>query len=109
MLPQNQKSSSILCPNGTPQDPETCWTQKGTGVPPPARSREPIPESTPSLPCTAPATTSNTSAVQRAEIVNLLPGYTYLHTALRCAEFFQDDENTKHNTNFDSDMLTNEG
>jgi hypothetical protein len=36
-------------------------------------------------------------------------GYTYSHTALRCAELVDDDEETEHDTNWDPDMLTDEG
>jgi hypothetical protein len=33
----------------------------------------------------------------------------YSHTALPSAEFFEDDEDTEHDTDFDPDMLTDEG
>jgi hypothetical protein len=56
-----------------------------------------------------PAPASNTSGAQPSEIVNLLAGYTYSRTALRCAEFCKDDEDTEHDTNFDPDMLTDDG
>jgi len=36
-------------------------------------------------------------------------GYTYSHKALPWAEDFEDDEDTEHNTDFDPDMLTDEG
>jgi hypothetical protein len=36
-------------------------------------------------------------------------GYTYSHTALPCAEFFEADEDTEHDTDFDPDMLTGDG
>jgi hypothetical protein len=36
-------------------------------------------------------------------------GFTYSHTALPCAEYFKDDEDTEHDTDFDPDMLTDEG
>jgi len=39
----------------------------------------------------------------------LLAGYTYSHTALPWAEFFEDDEDTEYNTDFDADMLTDDG
>jgi len=41
-------------------------------------------------------------------MVNLAARYTYSHTALPCAGCF-DDEETEHDTDFDPDMLTNEG
>jgi hypothetical protein len=33
----------------------------------------------------------------------------YSHTALVCAEFFDDDEDTQHDANLDPDMLTDDG
>jgi hypothetical protein len=33
----------------------------------------------------------------------------FLHTALPSAESFNDDEDTQHDTDFDPDMLTDEG
>jgi hypothetical protein len=42
-------------------------------------------------------------------MVNLLARYMYVYTALARAEFFDDDEDTQHDTNFDPDMLTDEG
>jgi len=53
--------------------------------------------------------TGNTSGAQPSQIVNLPAGYTYSHTALICAEFFDDGEDTRHDTDFDPDMLTDEG
>jgi hypothetical protein len=40
--------------------------------------------------------------------MNLLAGYTYSHTALPCVEFFDDNEDTQHDIDFDPDMLTHE-
>ena len=57
------------------------------------------------MPGTPPAPTGNTSEVQPPQIVNLPAGYTYSHTALPCADVF-DDEETEHDTDFDPDMLT---
>jgi len=42
-------------------------------------------------------------------MVNLPAGYKYWHTALPCTEFFEDDEDTEHDTDFDPDMLTDVG
>jgi len=108
MLGQNQMSGCLPCQNGTAKNPQTGWRRKGTGTPPPDRCREPTPEPTRPLPGTPPAPTANTSEVQPSQIVNLPAGYTYSHTALPCAEFF-DDEETEHDTDFDPDMLTDEG
>jgi hypothetical protein len=115
MLRQNKKSGCLPCQNRTAKNHQTrwtrwtCWTRKGIGAPPPARLRKRIPEPTPPPPGTPPSPTGNTSGAQRYEIINLPAGFTYSHTALPCAEYFKDDEDTKHDTDFDSDMLTDEG
>jgi hypothetical protein len=44
-----------------------------------------------------------------SEIINWLVSYTYSPTALPCAGFFDDDEDTQQNTDFDPDMLTGKG
>jgi hypothetical protein len=109
MLRQNQTSGCLPCQNGTAKNPLTHWRHKETGAPPPARRIERIPERTPSRPGTPPAPTGNTSRAQLAEIVNLPAGYMYSHTACPSAEFFEDDKNTEHDTDFDPDRLTDEG
>jgi len=108
MLRYNQTSSCLPCQNGTAKNPQTHWRRKGKGAPPPAccRVRTPHPPGTPATP---PAPTGNTSGVQPSEIVNLLGWYTYSHTALPCAECFQDDHDTEHYTDFDPDTLTDKG
>jgi len=108
MLGQNQTSGCLPCQNGTAKNPQTRWRRKGTGTPPPDRRREPTPELTAPLPGTPPAPTGDTSGVRPSQIVNSPAGYTHSHTALPCAEFF-DDEETEHDTDFDPDMLTDEG
>jgi len=105
MLRQNQTSSCLPCQNGTEKNPQTRWRRKGTATPPPDRRRALTPESTPPLPGTPPAPTANTSEVQPSHVVNLPTRYTYSHTALPCAEFF-DDERTENDTDSDPDMLT---
>jgi hypothetical protein len=67
------------------------------------------PELTPPPRGAPPASTCNTSIAQQSEIVNLPHGYAYPHTALRSAKFFKDDEDTEHDTDFDPDMLTDDG
>jgi len=109
MLRHNQVSGCLPCQNGTAKNPQTHWRRKGTGAPPPARRRVRTPEPTPPPSGTPPAPTGNTSGVQPAEIVNLPAGYTYSHTAFPCAEDFKDDEDTEHDTDFDPDMLTDDG
>jgi hypothetical protein len=39
----------------------------------------------------------------------LLVTYAYSHTALPFAELFDGDQDTQHDTDFDADMLTDEG
>jgi len=108
MLRRNQMSGCLPCQNGTAKNPQTRWRPKETGTPPPDRCRERTPERTPPLPGMPPAPTANTSEAQPSQIVNLPAGYMYSHIALPCAEFF-DDEETEHDTDFDPDMLTDEG
>jgi hypothetical protein len=109
MFRHNQTPSCLPCQNGTAKNPQTRWRRKGTGAPPPARRRVRTPEPTPPPPGTPPAATGNTSGAQLSQIVNLPAGYTYSHTALPCAEIFEDDEDTEHHTDFDPDMLTDDG
>jgi len=109
MLCHNQTPGCLPCQNGTANNPQTRWRHKGTGAPPPAQRRVRTPEPTPPPPGTPPAPTGNTSGAQPSEIVNLPAGYTYPHTALPCVEFFEDDEDTEHDTDFDPDMLTDDG
>jgi len=109
MLRHNQTPGCLPCQNGTAKNPQTLWGRKGTGAPPPVRRRVRTAEPTPPPPGTPPAPTCNTSGAQPSEIGNLPAGYTYSHTALLCAEFFEDDEDTEHDTNFDPDMLIDDG
>ena len=108
MLCQNQTSGCLPWQNGTAKNPQSPWGREETGTPPPDGRREQTPEPTPPLPGTTPAPTGYSSEVQPSEIVNLPAGYTYSHTALPFAEFF-DDEQTEHDTDFDPDLLTDEG
>jgi len=109
MLHHNQTSGCLPCQNGTAKNLQTHWRHKGPGAPAPVRRRDQTPEPTPPLPGTPPGPTGNTSGGQPSQIINLPAGYTYLHTALSCAEYFDDDEDTQHNIDFDPDMLTDEG
>ena len=108
MLCHNQTSSCLPCQNGTTKNPQTHWRCKGTGAPPPDRRREWTPEPNSPLPGTPPAPTGNTSGVQHSQIVNLPAGYTHSQTALPSADLFN-DQDTEHDTDFDPDMLTDEG
>ena len=108
MLRQTQTSGCLLCQHGTAKNPPTRWRRKGTGSPPPNRHREPTPEPTPPLRGTPHAPTGDTSRVQASQIVNVAARYKDSYTAFPCAELF-DDEDTEHDTDFDPDMLTDEG
>jgi hypothetical protein len=109
MLRHNQTSGCLPCQNGTANNPQTHWRLKGTGAPPPVRRRVRTPEATTPPPGTPAAPTGNTSGAEPSEIVNLPAGYTYSHTAHSCAEFFEDNQDTEHDTDFDPDMLTDDG
>jgi hypothetical protein len=111
MLRQNQTPGCLPCQNGTAKNPQTCWRRKGTGAPPRVRHRLRTPQPTPhppDIPPTPPAPPGNISEAQPSEVVNLPARYTYSHTALPCAEFFDNDEITQHDPDFDSDMVTDE-
>jgi hypothetical protein len=109
MLCYKQKYGCLPCQNGTAKNLQTCWRPKGSGAPPPARRRVRTPELTPPQPGMPPAPTSNTSGAQPSEIVNLPAGYTSSYTALPCADLFEDDEDTEHDTDFAQEMLTDDG
>jgi hypothetical protein len=42
-------------------------------------------------------------------MVNFPARYIYSHPAVAWAEYLDDDEDTQHETDFDPDMLTDEG
>jgi hypothetical protein len=56
-----------------------------------------------------PAPTGNTSGAQLFEINTLPAGYIDSHTGLPGAECFEDDEDTEHDTDFDPNMVTDDG
>jgi hypothetical protein len=109
MLCQNQMSCCLPSHIGTTKNLHSRWRCRGTAAPPPARRREPTPHLNPPTPGLPTTPTGNTSGTQTSEIVNLPAGYTSLHTAQACAECFDDDQDAQDNTDFDPDMLTDEG
>jgi len=109
MLCQNHTSSCLPCQNGTARNLQTPWRCKGTGAPPPDQCKQWTPEPAPPLPRTPLAPTGNSSGAQCSQMINLPAGYTYSHTALPCAGFCYHDEDTQHDTDFDSDILTDKG
>jgi len=109
MLHQNQTSGCLPCHNGKAKNQQTRWRHKRPGASSPVRCRDRALEPTPTLPGTPPTLTGNTGGAQPSQIVNLQAGYTYSHAALPCVEFSDDDADTQHDTNFDPDMLTDDG
>jgi hypothetical protein len=61
------------------------------------------------LPGTATAPTGNIAEAQYFDVVNFRVGYTLSYKALPSAEFFDNDEHTKHDTDFATVILTDEG
>jgi len=110
----------LPCQSGTGKNPRTRWRCTWTGAHPPNWHRQPTPEpnpeqtpqTTPSRPSTPLASTGNTSRAQCLEIINLLARYEYSQSSFPSAESFTLDTSTQdseHNTDFDSDMLPDEG
>jgi hypothetical protein len=59
-----------------------------------------------------PAPPRSNAGAQRSQIINVLAGYAYLHTALPYAELFTldaSDQDSQNDTDFDPDMVTDEG
>jgi len=112
MLCQNHMSGCLPCHTGPPKNLQTHWQCKGTGAPPPNWCRQLTPDLTPPLPGMPSASTVNNSRSEHSQIANLPAGYTYSHTSLPCGEFFNLDasaQDSQHDTDFDPDMLTQEG
>jgi len=108
MLCENQTSVYLPCQNGAAKNPQTHCRRTGTGAPPPDRCRVRTPVPTQPLPGRPSAPTGNPSGVQPSQIVDLPAGWTYSNSAHLCSECI-DDEETEPNTDFDPDMLTDEG
>jgi len=116
MLRQNHMVGCLPWPDDTAKNRQTQWRRKRAGSPPPNRRRQPTPVPTPEptlpLPGTPLATCGNTSRAQHCQIVNLPARYVYSHTSLPCAESFTFNtsaQDSQHNTDFDPDMLADEG
>ena len=109
MLRHNHTSGCLPWQNGTATNAQTRWRRKETGAPPRARRRVRTREPTRRLTGTPPAPTGNPSGAQLSEIVNLPAGYRYSDRALPSAEFFENHEDTEHDTKFYPDMLTEDG
>ena len=112
MLHQNHTAGCIPCQNGTAKNPPTHCRRKAIGAPRSDPRRQPTPEPTPPLPETHPTPTGNNSGAEGSYIVHLPAGYMYSHTSPPCAGFFTPDasaQDSQHDTDFDPDMLTDEG
>jgi hypothetical protein len=109
MLRRNQTSSCLTCQHGTAKNLKTRSIRKGTGAPPPTRRRLRTPALIPPPSSTLTAPTGNNTGAQPSKIVTLPAGFAYSHTAVRCVEFFEHDEDTEHGTDCDPDMLTDDG
>jgi len=108
MLCHNQTSACLPFQNVTTKYPKTRWRRKGTGAPRRIRHRVRTAVPTPPRPGSPSSPTGITSGAQLSELVNMPAGYTYSHTALRCAEFFKYDQDTEYDTDFDPVMLTDD-
>jgi hypothetical protein len=109
MLHHNQASGCLPCQYGTAKNLQTGWRRTGTGAPCPTWRRVQTPVPTTPLSGAPPTPTIHTSWAQPSEIVNLPAGYTYSQTVLPCAKCFEGDQDTKHDNDFDPDMLTVDG
>jgi hypothetical protein len=120
MLHQNETDRCLPCPNGGTKHLEILWTRNGTGAPPPnqhtQQTSQPTPVPTPepmgSLPSMPPAAPGENAGAQLSQIINVLAGFAYLHTAVPGAESITVDasaQDSQNNTDFDPDMLTDKG
>jgi len=112
MLRENPTDGCLPCQHGTAQNPQTRWSRKAMGAPPPERPREPAPEPTTQLPETPHVPPANEEATHLSEIEGVPPGYVYIHAPLPRAEFLNDDASAKDHKrekDFDPDLLTDDG
>jgi len=108
ILRQNHPDGCLSCQYGTAKNPQKHWRLMGTGAPPPDRHRQPTPEPMPPVPGSPPMPPGNNARAQRSQIGNS----PYSHTSYSRAGFFTLDayaEDGPYDTNFDPDMLTDEG
>jgi hypothetical protein len=66
-------------------------------------------EPTPPSPGTPPTPTGKNSGSQPAGIINLPGGYTDSKTVIPCAKLLHNVKDTEHDTDYDPDLLTDEG
>jgi len=112
MLCQYHLDKCFPCPNGTVKNPQTRWRRKGTGAAPPDRRRQRTPVPALPEPGMTPVRPGNNAGPQHSKNVILPAGYLHSHTFLPWAECFSLDvyaQHSQHNTDFDPDMLMDEG
>jgi len=103
MVWDNQTDSCLPCQIITAKNPQTCWSGKGTGAPPP----RPVPP----RPRTPPAPPDDSERTERSETARVPPGYVYIHTPLPRTRFMNLDPHAKDrmsDKDFFPDLLTDE-
>jgi hypothetical protein len=108
MLWQNHKSLCILCQNGAWKIPQTLWRWKGPGAPWRSECRLWTAEPRSAPPGMRNIPTSIAPGAQCSHTLNLAAGHMYAFTAVTWTGIFQHDEDTKSNTMFAPQMLTDE-
>jgi len=82
------------------------------GAPPPGRLRKLTPAPMQHPPGTPHVLPSDNEGTDASEIEGVPPGYVYIHTSPASAQFFNLDayaKDCKHDTDFNPDLLTDEG
>jgi len=112
MLRQNQTDGCLSCQNGAALNPHSCWKRKGTGAPLTEQLRQPTAEPIPhsrETPLVPPGVNAGAHA---SEIESVPPGYVFLPTPVRSAEYFNldaDAKDRKWDKDFHPVLLTDEG
>jgi len=118
MLRQNQTDAGLPCHNGNAKNPQTHRGRKAKGESPPDRCRQPTPEPTPhqprmlTVPRTPPAPPGDNAGALVSQLVYFPAGDMYPHSSLPCTELVTLDayaQDSHHHTDFDPDMLSDEG
>jgi len=99
MVVENLTDGCVLCQNGTPKIPQTCWRHGGTGVPPP--------EQMPTPPGTASAQSAPTTDItedEMSESDGVSPYYDYIHDKHPNSEFYNHNAYAK-DCKLDQDII----
>jgi len=108
----NHPDRGLPSQNRTTNNLHIPWRCTGTVASPPDQCRLWTPERTPSEPQTPPAPPGNNAGAHPTQIINVLARYVYCCTSPPWAEFYTLDaytQDSQHNSDFDSDMLTDDG